>query len=233
MSSMQTYTANTRTAIGSRNAAKLRKSGFVPVTVSRPGKDSTLLQVDEKSASHLAAHVVHLCKVEVAGKPFTALRGEIVKDVLTDKVSHIDLIEVDEKSSINVDVVVNAETRNCPGIKAGGILEQRARKITVRCKANAIPDSLSVDLSKLELQESMPVSAVPLPAGVTLVTPGKQLLLSIVIPRGLKSATDEAAKTATADGAAAATPAAGDAKAAAAKGAPAADAKAAAPAAKK
>jgi large subunit ribosomal protein L25 len=217
MSSIHTYTANARTALGSNAAIKLRKAGIIPVTISRPGKPSTHLQVDEKSAGHLDSHVVHLCKLEVDGQPLTALRSKVVKDVLTDRIKHIDLIEVDEKSDIKVEVAVTPDIRVCPGLKAGGILELRARTITVRCKANAIPDSVGVDLSQVQLQESITVGNIKLPAGMKLVTPAKQLLLSIVIPRGLKSAADEAAAV-TAEGAAAADPkaaAATDPKAAA------------------
>jgi large subunit ribosomal protein L25 len=235
MSSINTYPVQNRTTLGSSAAVTLRKAGIVPVTVSRPGKPSAHLQVDEKSANHLAANVVHLCKLDVEGKAFTALRGEIAKDVLTDRIKHIDLIEVDEKSEIKVDVSVIPDARNCPGVKAGGIVELRARKVTVRCPANAIPDSIPFDLSEVELQQSVPVSALKLPKGVTLVTPPKQLLLSVVIPRGMKALADEAdaAKAAAAGTAAVpgATPAAGDAKAGDAKAPAAGDAKAAAPAA--
>ena len=49
-------------------------------------------------------------------------------------------IEVDEKSEIKVDVAIVPDARDCPGVKAGGIVELRARKIKVICKANAIPD---------------------------------------------------------------------------------------------
>jgi large subunit ribosomal protein L25 len=192
MSSITTYPVKNRTALGSSAAGKLRKAGIIPVTVSRPGKPSAHLQVDEKSADHLAANVVHLCKLDLEGKALTALRGEISKDVLTDKIKHIDLIEVDEKSEIKVDVTVIPDARNCPGVKAGGIVELRARKITVRCPATNIPDSVGIDLSNVELQQSVPVGAIQLPKGVTLVTPAKQLLLSVVIPRGMKALADEA-----------------------------------------
>jgi large subunit ribosomal protein L25 len=225
MSNITTYPLQNRTTLGTHAAVKLRNAGIVPVTVSRPGKTSTHLQVDEKSAMHMAANVVHLCKLDVDGKQVTALRAQFVKDVLTDRIKHIDLIEVDEKSEIKVDVAVVPDARNCPGV-----VELRARKITVRCKANAIPDNVHFDLSNVELQQSVTVGAITLPAGVTLVTPAKQLLLSVVIPRGMKALADEAEAAALAAGATAApgaTPAAGDAKAAT----PAAgDAKAAAPA---
>jgi large subunit ribosomal protein L25 len=157
----------------------------------------------------------------------------VVKDCLSDQIKHIDLIEIDEKGDITVPVAVIPDARNCPGIKAGGIVEQRQRTIKVRCKANAIPDSLSVNLDEVQLTDVVLVEKVQLPPGVTLVTSGKSPLLSVVIPRGLKiteevkAAEPGTAAAAPADGAA---PAAGaeagkPAAASDAKAAPAKDAK--------
>lgn len=206
MSVTHTFKATTRTATGTKAARGLRAQGAVPVTVSRKGKESTLLQVDEKSAGQFDAKVVHLAKFEIDGKAITVLRGEIAKDPLTDRIRHIDVIEVDEKATIKVDVAVLVDARNCAGVKAGGLVEQRLRKIKVQCPANAIPDSVSVDITDVELMQTILVERVKLPAGVKLVTPAKNPLLSVVIPRGM-------AKAETA-----ATPAEGEAAAAGAEG---------------
>ena len=208
MSSTHSYATQGRTGLGSIAAVKLRAGGQIPVTINRAGKPSQHVSLDEKLANHLASHVIHLCKVEVEGKQVTALRGEIAKDCLTDRIKHIDLQEVDETSEIKVDVSVVPDARNCPGVKAGGIVELRARTVKVRCKANAIPDQLPVDLSEVQLQESITVSKIILPKGVTLVTSPKTLLLSVVIPRGMKAAADEAAAAAAAPAAGEAVPAA-------------------------
>jgi large subunit ribosomal protein L25 len=243
MSSTHTYATQARSGLGSSAAVKMRAVGQIPVTINRAGKPSQHVALDEKMANHLAAHVHHLCKVEIDGKQLTALRGEIAKDCMTDRIKHIDLQEVDENSEIKVDVAVVPDARNCPGVKAGGIVELRARTVRVRCKANAIPDQLPVDLGEVQLQESITVSKLTLPKGVTLITSAKTLLLSVVIPRGMKAAAEEAAAAAAApaEGEAvpaavgadgkpvAAAPAAAGAKPAAGGKAPAGDAKEAAP----
>lgn len=234
MSTILSFAALPRTNLGSTATAHLRKAGQVPATLSRPGQGSVHLAFEVKAAEELDAKVVHLCHLEIEGKPVTALRGQIVKDCISDQIKHIDLIQVDEKSEIKVDVAIIPDARNCPGIKAGGIVEQTLRTIAVKCKVTAIPDSLPIDLSDVQLTDVVLVEKVKLPAGVTLVTPGKKPLLSVVIPRGLKVAEEaKAAEGATAEGAAAATPAVG----ADGKPVPAADAKAgdakAAPAPKK
>ncbi|MBA2480612.1 MAG: 50S ribosomal protein L25 [Planctomycetes bacterium] len=229
MSATQSYPSHPRTDMGRKATAKLRASGKVPITIVKAGSPSRHASLDEGSANHLAAHVVHLCKVDVEGKSITVLRSEIVKNCLTDKIQHIDLIAVDEKSDIKVDVFVRPDARNCPGVKAGGIVEQRMRKVRVQCKANAIPDELELDLSDVQITETVYADKITLPAGVKLAVPPKQPVLTVVIPRQMVAAetatagATPAAGAAPADGAAAA----GDAKAA--EGAK-PDAKAAAPA---
>jgi large subunit ribosomal protein L25 len=208
------YPAEPRSQTGSKAAAKLRAAGRVPVTVTKPGQPSQLLSLDLKSANHLAAHVVHLLKLEVkGGATLTALRAEIVTDCLTDHIQHIDLIEVDEKSEIKVDVAIRPDARECPGVKAGGIVEQRLRKLRVQCKANAIPDVLELDLGDVQITETVFASKVKLPAGVRLAVSPTQPILTVVIPREMLKAEEKAAATPAADGATpAAAGAAGEAK---------------------
>lgn len=231
MSAMQTYKGFPRTQFGGHAAKQLRSQGKIPVTVNQPGKETKQLCLDAKSAEHLAANVVHLCKLEVEGQTLTALRLEVVKNTLTDAVENIDLQLVDEKSNIKVDVAVRPKADNCPGVKAGGIVEQRLRKIKVACPANNIPDFLEVDLGETQIMETVKVEKVVLPKGVSLVTPGKTILLSVVIPRGMKLGEEEAAAEATAAAAAAAPGAEGAAAPADGAAAPAAAAPGAKPAA--
>lgn len=221
MSTTHTFTAQPRASLGKHATAKLRAAGSVPLTLSRPGKDSQHLQLDVKQAESLVANVVHLCKVEVGGKAVTALKGAVVRDCLKDSLQHIDLIEVDEKSEIKVDVAVVPDARNCPGVKAGGIVEQRLRKVKVKCKASAIPDAIGLNLDQVQILQTVYAKSLTLPQGTTLITNSKLPVLSVVIPRGLKkeeataAAEGEAKPAAAAAGDAKAAP--GDAKAAGAK----------------
>ncbi len=220
MSDQLSFTATTREITGSTAAKALRTAGKVPVTLSRPGKPSAHLALDIKSAEELAGKVVHLCKVTFAGETVIALKGAISRHCLKDNIEHIDLIQVDEKSDIKVDVLVSPDARNCPGVKAGGIVEQRLRKVKVKCKANAIPDSIGVDLGDVAIMQTVYANKLVLPKGVTLLTNPKLPVLSIVITRGMAKS-DAPAADADPKAAAKAAPAAAaakpDAKAAAAK----------------
>jgi large subunit ribosomal protein L25 len=222
MSDQLSFTATTRTSLGSMSSKTLRTSGKVPVTLSRPGKPSLHVQVENKAAEEIAK-VVHLAKLTIGSETVTVLKGEVSRHCIKDNIEHIDLIQVDEKSDIKVDVNVVPDARNCPGVKAGGIVEQRLRRVRVRCKANAIPDSIGVNLDDVQIMQTVYADKLVMPKGVTLLTNPKQTVLSIVITRGMAKTDAPAADAdpkaaAKAPAAAAADPkAAGKAPAAAAK----------------
>lgn len=231
MSAMHTYEAEARTSLGTTAAAKQRAAGRVPVTINKRGAPSRHVTIAKDQAAHLIKNVVHLCKVKIGADEITALKGEVASHCLEDYVQHIDLQEVDAKSEIVVDVAVGLKSDDCPGVKSGGIIEQRLRTVKVRCPASQIPDAIVVDLSNVQVMETVYAKSLTLPKGTALVTRADLPVLSIVIPRWMKKA-DEATPAAGA----AATPAAGAAAPAAGAAAPAAgakpDAKAAAPAKK-
>jgi large subunit ribosomal protein L25 len=222
MTATQTYPAAIRTAKGTTAMSRLRKEGQVPVNVSKKGSPSTLLQMDARSAELFDKRVHHLAKLAIEGKEITVLRGAIEKNVLNDKVQHLDLIEVDESTEVTVQVAVVPTLLGCPGVKAGGIVEQSLRSINVRCKASAIPDAIAVDMTSVGLQETVYSDKLTFPEGVKPILRGgrRLVVLSISVPRGMSTAADAVAAAGATPAAGAAAPAAA-AAAAPAKAAPA------------
>ena len=218
MSAMHTYEAEARTAIGTSASIKQRKAGRVPVTINKRGAPSRHATIAKDQAAHLIKNVVHLCKVKIGPDEITALKGAVATHCLEDYVEHIDLQEVDAKSEIAVEVALLLKSDDCPGVKSGGIVEQRLRTLKVRCPANAIPDVIEVDLSKVEVMASLYVKDLVMPKGITLATRKDLTVLSIVIPRWMKK--DEAEATAAAGAEGAAAPAAAGAAGAAAAAKP-------------
>ncbi|MBN8526630.1 MAG: 50S ribosomal protein L25, partial [Planctomycetes bacterium] len=190
---MHTYEAETRTAIGTTAAIKQRAAGRVPVTISKRGAPSRHVTIAKDQASHLIKNVVHLCKVKIGKDEITALKGEVATHCLEDYVQHIDLQEVDAKSEIVVDVAVALKSDDCPGVKSGGIVEQRLRTVKVRCPASQIPDSILLDLSNVQVMETVYAKSLNLPKGTSLVTRADLPVLSIVIPRWMKKADETTA----------------------------------------
>lgn len=198
MSTTLAFVAAPRTALGTRAARRQRAGGQVPITISRRGAPSRHALLPVEQAERLAREVRHLCTLELAGERLTVLKGEVARHCVEDYIQHIDLIHVDPDSEVTVQVALRLKADDCPGVKAGGIIEQRMRSIRVRCRADAIPDAIEVDLSKQQLMTSLLVRDIALPAGVKLATRPELVVLSIVVPRWLKKAEGEAAKAAQA-----------------------------------
>ena len=80
---------------------------------------------------------------------------------------HADLFEVraDEKIKVRIPIILTGKVK---GVTDGGILEQPRREVEVRCLPNAVPESLKIDASKLEIGESLHIQDVTLPEGVTV-----------------------------------------------------------------
>lgn len=224
-----------RTANGKGNARRVRKEGMIPAVAYGRTLKNMPISVDP------AALVKNLqgpnglntvMKLEVDGgeKDLLVMIREFTHHPITRKFLHADFIQVKLDEEVDVEVPFNT-TGKPLGLAQGGVLHQIYRKLPLRCRPEAIPAYVSVDITSLELGHSMKAHDVPLPAGVAVRLPAEQSIVSIVAPE--KEVVEEAVPgAAPVAGAAAAAPAAG--AAAAKPGAAAAPAKAEAkPAAKK
>jgi large subunit ribosomal protein L25 len=147
---------------------------------------------------------------------------------VTDKPLHLDFLRIGPESIISVQVPVHFRNESqAPGIKRGGVLNVVLHEITVRTKADSIPEYFEVDLTGLEIGHSVHLSTLAIPEGVRVVSRDKNATVaSIAAPTVVREAAAAAAAEAAA---AAAAPAAAEGAAAAPGAAPAAGA--AAPAA--
>lgn len=191
--SSPTIKAQARSEFGRRAAAKYRAAGSVPTTVLRSGDDSVHLLVDEHQAEATIASGALTVVVEVEGsEPATALVRDVSRNCINDRLEHIDLLQVDPDSVVKVDVPVSPITLNCPGIKAGGLLEQMVRSLRVRCAVKDIPKAIEVDLSGVGIAQTVYVENLTPPAGVTLLSPGRTALMTVLKTRAMKKAEAQA-----------------------------------------
>jgi large subunit ribosomal protein L25 len=139
---------------------------------------------------------------------------------------HVDFMRLGEGATIRVSIPIHVRNADLsPGVKRGGTVSIVTHSVEVRCRADAIPTGIDVDVGGLEINHSKHLSDITLPEGVRAVSGRDITLITVVPPSGyaeeLKAAADAAAAAAAAAAAPAATPAAGAAPAA---GAPAAGA---------
>ena len=106
---------------------------------------------------------------------------------------HIDLQEVNLEEAIQADVAIELEgTDDAPGIKAGGVLDQVTREITVEALPTDIPDSIIVDVSSMEINDTLQLSAIEAPSGVTFVVEeDEEVTIAILAPPRVEEAAPE------------------------------------------
>ena len=220
-----TFEIETRTEIGSRANARLRKSGFVPSIIFAHGEKSVSAKISERL-------FVQTAKNSRTSQIFTLKSGskdldgrivivkEIQKHPLSGQVLHVDFqsLKEDEAITIRVPLIIKGEA---VGVKLnGGILATMFHDVAVRCLPRHIPESIDVDISALDVGDSIHAREVKLPADVALADNPEETILSVVIPKAVEEEKPAEEAAATAEGGVA--PAEGAAAPAAAGAAPAA-----------
>ena len=239
---ISTLKAQKREKSGKGPARQLRFKGLIPAVCYGPYDKPLHVAVDPE-AIKVAIATPHkfntVIKLQIDGAERTVLLKDYEKDPVDGHLLHADFLEVrmDKDVSVNVPVVLTGKPE---GVTAGGILQQVARTLAVVCKPNDIPEKIEVDVSHLQITESIHLKDVKAPAGVTFKVKGDQTIAVVAVPEKEEEAPKPAAAVpgaegaAPAEGAAAAAPGAPGAAAPAAGGAaPAAGAKAPAAPAKK
>ncbi|MBN1962864.1 MAG: 50S ribosomal protein L25 [Deltaproteobacteria bacterium] len=164
-----TIEAQPRLNCGKGATHKIRKAGQIPAIAYGPNLPTRLLALDPhifglQRQQYGSSHVYDV-KVEGDSIPFKALIREIQIDPYTQNTLHVDLYALDMKKPIHVDVHVELIGKPA-GLLAGGILQQIVRRLEVECLPTAIPENITVDVSALDIGNSIKASELTLPEGV-------------------------------------------------------------------
>jgi len=207
--------AEHRTALGRNQVAQLRKEGWMPAIVYGDGKEPVSIAISEwELEQHVKAHH-KVFQLEVAGSAQAAILLDIAWNATSDRPVHADFKRIDLTKEIATEVEITLVGHPI-GLSKGGTLIKDHIRIEVRCLPTQIPDSIEYDVSKLELDESVPASKLVLPQGVTMLTPPNTTICHVakLVVEALPEAAPAAAAAVPAEGAAPATPAPGAAPAA-------------------
>jgi large subunit ribosomal protein L25 len=219
--------AKLRDRAGKGGARSSRRDGLIPAVIYGDKQPPVMIAVQPDSIKrelHKEGYFNHRLQIDVEGTAYAVLPRDVQTDPVTDKPLHLDFLRIGPDSVITVQVPVHFKNEaNAPGIKRGGVLNIVLHEITVRTKADAIPEYFDVDLTGLEIGHSVHLSTLKVPEGVRVVSRDKNATVaSIAAPTVVREAAAQAAADAAAAAAApvpvegAAVPAAG----AAAPGAP-------------
>ncbi len=154
---------------GSKYAKRVRRGGKLPAVIYGHKQDPAHIALDLEAVTELLHGGAHLVEVAIeSGKSETCLIKDIQYDHLGDYLIHMDLARVDLSEEVTVSVSIEITgNEQCPGLKeSGAFLEHPLTDLEVKCRADAIPGSITVDISELELNASITVADLTLPSGV-------------------------------------------------------------------
>ena len=155
---------------GTGNSRAARRAGLVPAIIY--GGDEAPVSVSVKynevlKAINTGQLLSNMVELSTDGKTQKAIAKDVQFHPVKDTPVHVDFYRVTAKSIIEVEVSVNFIGEDVsPGLKEGGTLNVVRYAIEVKCPAGSIPDSIEVDISAMEIGDSIHISEVTLPANV-------------------------------------------------------------------
>jgi large subunit ribosomal protein L25 len=182
--------AEKRSEGGKGPARRLRASGRVPGVLYGLGVEPIEVAVDSRELFHILhtdAGSNVLIDLDIEGDNHLAMPREIQRDLIHNRFIHIDFLAVSRTETIHVGVPVHP-VGEAHGIKnEGGVMEHHLWEVQVEAFPQDVPDSFQADITELSIGDSLKVSSLVAPNGVTILTDPDETVLSIVQPQIAKA----------------------------------------------
>ncbi len=199
MSQSYELKAEARERVGKGSARQLRRKGLVPAVIygdKQPPVSIALSYKEIYYKIHGGGFMTTVATIDVDGKKVQVLPKDYQLDPVRDFPVHVDFLRIGKDSVVTVNVPVHfANEDKSPGLKRGGVLNIVRHEVEFHVPANAIPESITVDLTGTDLGDSIHISAVKLPAGAKPTIADRDFTIAtIAAPAGLRSEEGEAAE---------------------------------------
>lgn len=176
------------------NARELRRTGFVPGIVYGPSIESTPITIGRKDLQVLFSQITRSSLISLAidggeSREFDVFLKVVDYDPITDEPLHVDFYHPDIESPLKLQVPVKT-VGECEGIKSGGILNVQFNAIPVHGLARDVPALITIDVTDLDMGDSVYVRDVDF-GGVEPMLPPERTLVTVIAPRGLLAEEEE------------------------------------------
>ena len=184
MTEIASLEAEAREQAGKGAARALRRNGRVPAVIYGDKKDPVTISLDRHSL-HLelakAGFYLRLYDIKVAGKDERVLPRDVQRHPVTSVPLHVDFLRISAGATISVNVgVVFINEEESPGLKRGGVLNVVRYEIELICPATAIPESITLDLTGLDIGDGIHISNVKLPPNVEPVISDRDFTIATI-----------------------------------------------------
>jgi len=184
MSNIVQLKAAPRARAGKGASRAIRREGLVPGVVYGDKKESqkvSLAYGDILPHVQTGRFMATLVDLEVDGKVVRAIPRDVQFEPVRDFIIHVDFLRLGKDARITVDIPVHFRNQEAsPGLKLGGALNIVSHEVALYCSANFIPDEILVDLTGLQIGQSVHLSDITLPEGVETVSADDVTLCAIV-----------------------------------------------------
>lgn len=190
MAQQAKLTVQTRAEVGRNAIKKVRKQGLIPGVIYGVGHEPINLEVNGRQLSTVLAHASSeniLLELEIVDgdnkRNSLAMIQEVQHHPLQRRILHVDFHAVSATEKITAEVPI--ETTGEPvGVKTGGgLLEHVLRDLEVECLPGDLPERIQVDVTNLDVNQSIHVKDLQLPAGVEAITDGDLTVVAVSAPR--------------------------------------------------
>lgn len=187
MAQVQELKVEARASTGKGPAFQARSKGLIPGVIYGGSGQPENVSVDERTLQrHVEAghFLTTLFMLDLGGKKTRVIPRDVQLDPVSDRAVHVDFMRLAEGATVRLDIPVHFNGQDVsPGLKKGGVLNIVRHSISLVCPAERIPNTIEVDVSTLDINESIHISALTLPQGVRPVIRGRDFTVcSIVAP---------------------------------------------------
>ncbi len=170
MAEVSIIAAERRERAGKGPARAARRAGRVPGVIYGAKKDPAMVTLDPRELDrelNTGGFMATIYDVQIEQDKERVLPRDVQFDPVTDRPIHVDFLRVSATTSVTVQVPVNfLNEEESPGLKRGGLLNVVRHEIEMICRADAIPSAIEIDLTGLNIGDSIHISMISLPDGV-------------------------------------------------------------------
>lgn len=190
---------------GTGGAREVRREGRVPGIIYG-GKDepqNIALESKEISKQIQTGHFQStIFMIDMEGTKVRVIPRDVQLDPVRDFPLHVDFMRLAKDAKVTVDVPVHFLNEPAsPGLKRGGVLNVVRHDIPVRCPADSIPESFEIDLTGLEIGDSIHISSVKMPEGVVPTITDRDFTIATIVGQKAEESEEDAERAEAPEGA--------------------------------